>query len=139
MNKKELKKILKPLIKECIKEVVFEDGTLSSIISEVMQGVSQPMVESSQAITKKQEPEYESDAQVRAKLNEQRKKMMDAIGGEAYNGINLFEGTTPAPAQKKQGKGPLDDTDPRDPGVDISSFMGKSSMIWQKMAGKNGK
>lgn len=38
MNKNELKKVLKPLIKECIKEVMFEDGTLSSIIAEVMKG-----------------------------------------------------------------------------------------------------
>ena len=38
MNKKELKKALKPLIKECIKELIFEDGTLSTIISEVVKG-----------------------------------------------------------------------------------------------------
>ena len=36
MNKNELKKILKPLIKQCIKEVVFEEGVLSSIITEVV-------------------------------------------------------------------------------------------------------
>ena len=41
MNKTELKKMLKPLIKECIKEVIFEEGTLSTIISEVMIGTSQ--------------------------------------------------------------------------------------------------
>ena len=41
MNKNELKKVLKPLIKECIKEVMFEDGTLSSIIAEVMRGTQQ--------------------------------------------------------------------------------------------------
>ena len=42
MNKNELKKmLLKPLIKECIKEVMFEDGTLSSIIAEVMRGTQQ--------------------------------------------------------------------------------------------------
>ena len=48
MNKSELKKVLKPLIKECIKEVIFEDGTLSSIIAEVMRGTgtTQPIVES---------------------------------------------------------------------------------------------
>ena len=47
MKKSELKKILKPLIKECIKEVIFEEGTLSTIISEVMRGTSstKPMVE----------------------------------------------------------------------------------------------
>ena len=49
MKRNELKDILKPLIKECIKEVIFEDGTLSGIISEVMQGLQgttrQPIVE----------------------------------------------------------------------------------------------
>ena len=38
MKKEELKQILKPLIKECIKEVIFEDGTLSTIIKEVVEG-----------------------------------------------------------------------------------------------------
>jgi len=139
MNKKELKQMLKPLIKECIKEVIFEDGTLSSIISEVVQGVGQPIVETKQRFPKKQKPQYETDEQARARLNEQRKKMMDAIGGDAYNGVNLFEGTTPAPAQNQPGQGALSGVDPRDVGVDISSFMGKSSVIWQKMAGKDGK
>ena len=133
MNKKELKQMLKPLIKECIKEVIFEDGTLSSIISEVIQGVGQPIVE------QKQRPQYETKQKTRERLNEQRKKMMDAIGGDAYNGVNLFEGTTPTTPQNHQTHGPLDGTDPEDSGVDISSIMNKSSAIWQKMAGKNGK
>ena len=64
---------------------------------------------------------------------------MESIGADAYNGVNLFEGTTPAPAPKESGRGALSDVDPKDPGVDISAVMGKSSMIWQKMAGKNGK
>ena len=139
MNKKELKEMLKPLIKECIKEVIFEDGTLSTIISEVMQGVGQPIVETKQRFPKKRKVQYETDDQAKARLNEQRNKMMDAIGGEAYNGVNLFEGTTPTPSQNQQGQGALSDVDPKDPGVDISSFVSKSSMIWQKMAGKNGK
>ena len=137
MNKQELKKILKPLIKECIKEVIFEDGTLSSIISEVVKGVGEPIVETKQRFPKKQQPQYETDEQAKARLNKQRKKMMETIGKDAYNGVNLFEGTTPAP--KENGRGALSDVDPNDPGVDISSFMGKSSLIWQKMAGKNGK
>jgi len=137
MNKQELKKILKPLIKECIKEVIFEDGTLSSIISEVVKGVGEPIVETKQRFPKKTQPQYETEEQARTRLNKQRKKMMEAVGKDAYNGINLFEGTTPAP--KEQGQGALSDVDPRDPGVDISSFMGKSSLIWQKMAGKDGK
>ena len=53
MNKKELKQMLKPLIKECIKEVIFEDGTLSTIISEVVQGVGRPIVEVKQTLPTK--------------------------------------------------------------------------------------
>ncbi len=139
MNKQELKKILKPLIKECIKEVIFEDGTLSSIISEVVKGVGEPIVETKQRFPKKQQPQYETDEQAKARLKKQRNKMMEAIGKDAYNGVNLFEGTTPAPAPQESGRGALSDVDPSDPGVDISSFMGKSSLIWEKMAGKNGK
>ena len=139
MNKTELKKILKPLIKECIKEVIFEDGTLSSIISEVVKGVGDPIVETKQRFPKKQQPQYETDEQAKARLAKKRKKMMESIGKDAYNGVNLFEGTTPVPTSQESGKGALSDVDPRDPGVDISSFMGKSSLIWQKMAGKYGK
>ena len=139
MNKQELKKILKPLIKECIKEVIFEDGTLSSIISEVVKGVGNPIVETKQKFSNKQQPQYETDEQAKARLKKQRKKMMEAIGKDAYNGVNLFEGTTPAPAPQESSRGALSDVDPNDPGVDISSFMGKSSLIWEKMAGKDGK
>jgi hypothetical protein len=137
MNKKELKEMLKPLIKECIKEVIFEDGTLSTIISEVMQGVGKPIVETKQRFPKKQQPQYETEEQAKARLDEQRNKMMDAIGGEAYNGVNLFEGTTPMKAQTTEtsGYGALDDVDPNDAGVDISSIMNKSSAIWSKMKG----
>ena len=139
MNKKELKEMLKPLIKECIKEVIFEEGTLSTIISEVVQGVGKPIVETKQRFPKKEQPQYETDEQAKIRLDAKRKKMMNAVGGEAYNGVNLFVGTTPAPAQNQQGQGALSGVDPQDPGVDISSIMNKSSVIWSKMAGKNGK
>jgi|TARA_R110001583_G_scaffold5933_3_gene31330 hypothetical protein len=138
MNKKELKQMLKPLIKECIKEVIFEDGTLSSIVSEVAKGMGQQtIVETKQIFPTKQKPQYETDEQAKTRLDEKRNKMMDAVGAEAYNGINLFEGTTPAPAQTTDsGQGPLSDVDPKDAGVDISKVMGKSSAIWSKMVGK---
>ena len=137
MNKNELKQMLKPLIKECIKEVIFEEGTLSSIVSEVVQGMGkQTIVETKQAYPTKKKPQYETDEQAKARLDAKRKKMMDAIGGDAYNGVNLFEGTTPTPPPQKQGQGPLDGVDPNDAGVDISSVMGKTSAIWSKMAGK---
>ena len=136
MKKDELKKILKPLIKECIKEVIFEEGTLSTIISEVVKGTSgsRPIMEV------KAEPKQDFAMQEK-KLNEakqRRKKLLDSIGRDAYNGVNVFEGTTAAPAPKEsQGQGPLDNIAPNDPGVDISSiFSNTSSKIWKKMAGK---
>ncbi len=137
MNKTELKQILKPLIKECIKEVIFEDGTLSSIVSEVVQGMGkQTIVETKQTYPTKKKPQYETDEQAKARLDAKRKKMMEAVGGDAYNGVNLFEGTTPVPASQEKGQGPLDGVAPNDPGVDISSVMGKSAAIWSKMVGK---
>jgi hypothetical protein len=134
MNKTQLKKILKPLIKECIKEVIFEDGTLSTIISEVVKGTSgQPVIK--EAI----QPAVQTERvqQKRKQLREQKRKMLDAIGRDAYNGVDLFEGTTPAPSASSQrsphGSKALDGVAPNDPGVDISAFA--SSGIWKKLAG----
>ena len=124
MNKNELKQVLKPLIKECIREVIFEEGTLSSVVSEVVKGMGQPIVETKQSFPVKKKPQYETDEQAKTRLQERRKKMMEAVGGDAYNGVNLFEGTTPAPAPKQQGQGPLDGVAPSDPGVDISGLFG---------------
>ena len=136
MKKEELKKILKPLIKECIKEVIFEDGTLSTLISEVVKGLGNSITES-RPLRKPQEVVLESDEQRterRQNLMEQRKRMMDSIGKDSYNGVNLFEGTTPMSAPKEGGRGPLSGVDPSDSGVDISSFMG-SGGSWKKLAG----
>jgi hypothetical protein len=146
MNKSELKKILKPLIKQCIKEVIFEDGTLSTIISEVVKGtsgaslVSESRPSYTAPVTQAQQNKRIEEAQEskRKKLAERRKKMLDAIGKDSYNGVDLFEGTTPTTAPRNssapQGSKPLDGVDPKDPGVDISSF-GMNPNIWKKLAG----
>lgn len=143
MNKNELKKILKPLIKECIKEVIFEDGTLSTIISEVVKGTSGQIVEHKQENTYRT---LETNEEATRRLQEKkmqaqnrRKALLDAIGRDSYNGVDLFEGTTPVSPPRNsstapQGSKPLDGVDPRDPGVDISAF-GMSSGIWKKLAG----
>ena len=132
MNKTELKKILKPLIKQCIKEVIFEDGTLSNIVSEVARGLGSTPVIAETRTPQKKNMNLESESDAKARL-ERKKRMLDAIGREAYNGVDLFEGTTPAPPQQEQGKGALSGVDPRDPGVDISNFA--SSGMWKKLAG----
>ena len=62
MNKKELKAALKPLIKECIKEVIFEDGTLSTIISEVATGLgSANVISEATPATKRQSLETQKN------------------------------------------------------------------------------
>ena len=134
MNKNELKKVLKPLIKECIKEVMFEDGTLSSIIAEVMKGTGavtqQPIVEQRQY--QQSQSRLETDEEAKARLAAKRKTLMDSVGQGAYNGVNLFEGTTPAPAESNT-QGPLAGVAANDPGIDITALMNKTSAIWQKM------
>jgi hypothetical protein len=144
MNKDDLRKVLKPLIKECIKEVIFEEGTLSTIISEVVTGLDKPMV----VEAKKPTQQFETDEQVKARQEkrrlmeaQKRKKLLDSIGGDAYNGVNLFEGTEPlhsagSPSSAPSPQGALSGVDARDPGVDISGLFGqKSSTIWKKLSG----
>lgn len=138
MNKAELKKTLKPLIKECIKEVIFEEGILSGIISEVVKGTGgQRIVESQQPVQYKQ-PQIDYEAQER-KRKEQRRKMLDSIGRDSYNGVDLFEGTQPlnerdaGRSATPHGSKALDGVAPNDPGVDLSAF-GMNPAIWSKLA-----
>lgn len=133
MKKEELKKILKPLIKECIKEVMFEQGTLSTIVSEVVQGLGNPIISESRSTPA---PKAQQRVETAQEASKRRQKMIESIGRDSYNGVDLFEGTTAAPAPRKEsGQSPFSGTDPRDPGVDISSLMG-SSTNWKTLAGK---
>ena len=59
--------------------------------------------------------------------------MLDSIGTDAYNGVDLFEGTTPAPPPEQGGRGALSGVDPKDPGIDLTNF--SSSGMWKKLAG----
>jgi len=136
MKKSELKQVLKPLIKECIKEVIFEEGVLSGIISEVVQGMgAAPLVERQERTTprtiRRQPMEDEMRLMERKKkFDVQRKRMLDAVNRDAYNGVDLFEGTKPIrsvgiPASEgKPPSTPLAGIDPSDAGVDISSLVG---------------
>ena len=137
MNKEQLKKTLRPMIKECIKEVIFEEGILSSIISEVVKGTSQPLVESKAQIH--HQPQVDYEARARAD-KERRRKILDSIGSEAYNGVDLFEGTQPLRERKSTssspyGSKPLDGFAPNDPGVNLTS-LGVDTRLWSKLAGK---
>ena len=125
MKTNELKKILKPLIKQCIKEVIFEEGILSGIISEVVKGVdTAPVIREQKQVSR---PKSENGL-AKKRLQEQRKKMMDAIGKDSYNGVNLFEGVEPARESNQQS--PLANISPGDAGVDISQLFNSN---WSKL------
>jgi len=137
MNKSDLKKLIKPIVKECINEVLIEEGVLSNIVSEVATGLQgNTITESRSAPAPERDVEVKrKNAQAAKKIQEHRKKMMDAIGSDAYNGVDLFEGTSPmSPQESTQTKaGSVDLGNPGDAGVDISSIMGGASQIWKAM------
>jgi hypothetical protein len=142
VKKSDLKQLIKPLVKECIHEVLLEEGLLSNVVAEVAKGMQGNLV----VETRKQQPEqiFNEDMKMkrktdesRQKLKEHRKRLLDAIGADAYNGVNLFEDTTPLkqagnPTGAPQVPSVLGD-DPGDAGVDISSIMGTASKVWQAM------
>ena len=125
MKTNELKKVLKPLIKQCIKEVIFEEGVLSGIISEVVKGVDTAPVIREQRQISKPKPNNEL---AKKKIQEQRKKMLNAVGKGSYNGVNVFEGVEPARESDQQS--PLANVAPGDPGVDISGLFNSN---WSKL------
>ena len=140
MNKNELKKLLKPLVKECIQEVLIEDGLLTEVVSQVASGMSRP--QTAQPAQKKPDDNlFNEDLQmkrktqeVNKKLQEHRKRLLDSIGVDAYNGVDLFEGTEPIRESRSVGGTSIPSTlgdDPSDAGVDISSLMGQASKVWQ--------
>ena len=125
MNVNELKKVLKPLIKQCIKEVIFEEGVLSGIISEVVSGVSAAPVIREQKQASRPKP---NNGEAKRRLQEQRKKMMDVIGKDSYNGVNVFEGVDPV--RENNQRSPLANIAPADAGVDISQLFNSN---WSKL------
>lgn len=134
MKKSELKETLKPLIKECIKEVMFEDGTLSTIIAEVVKGVGvqTPLVEEAIptqepiADTAREQQVAAMKEEYRREMEAQRNKLNEAVSTR-FGGIDLFEGTTPIskagqPGSPSAPSSPLQGVDPNDSGVDISKL-----------------
>jgi len=138
MKKEDLKAALKPLIKECIKEVIFEDGVLSSVIQEVVKGTSAQVVTE---VSREVAPAPSRSQRVSAgrpdpavALQERKKKLLDSIGSEAFNGVNIFEDTTPSRAQKEQKAGSVDLGDPNDAGVDIGDLFAASGQAWNTLS-----
>jgi len=133
MKKNDLKKLIKPLVKECIHEVLIEEGLLSNVVAEVAKGMQGNLVMESQA-TPHETPQRRNQqaAATRAKLQQHRQKLVDSIGADAYNGVNLFEGTAPLTTQEAApARGNVDLGSPNDAGIDISSLIGNASQIWK--------
>jgi len=146
MNKKELKQLIKPLVKECINEVLLQEGVLSSIISEVMIGTqAAPLREQTAAPTQKPERKYESEDEAmqrmqerKRKANNQKRKLLDAIGKDAYGGVDLFEGTQPLttggnPESRTQAQGALSGYAADDAGVNIDGLLNIAGGAWKKI------
>lgn len=127
MKKSELKNI----IKECVREVIFEEGMLSGIVSEVVQGMG--------TATLVQEARRQPAPQANQRMAENKKQVLDAIGKNSYEDVKkkfsnpeLFEGTRPIVESKGGKGGALSGVAPNDPGVDISSIPGFGS--WSNVA-----
>jgi len=166
---KEEVEIIREQIKSVLYE---ENGVLTKVVTEVAVGMSPlvhpgarqidrtPRVDLVRGMTGMQgpgtfyeenQPTAEEQAQI---LQEQQQKqafesskavqqkVLDNIGKDAYNGVNIFEGTTPLSSggavdgsgnDSGGGHSPLSGVDPNDSGIDISGLMGKAG-IWKRMA-----
>ena len=128
MKRSELKKIIKPLVKECVQETLLSEGLLSNIVSEVAQGMgNQFLVENKEQIVPAMSNENSVQIQAatdrkKEQLKEYRRQLLDEIGKDAFNGVDLFEGTQPM-SRSKEGS-PLAGIAPNDPGVDIAQIPG---------------
>lgn len=131
----------KQLIKESVREVLVAEGFLSTIVSEVVKGIGTNVV--TESVPKREKPEEKAKFQdmrtqeKKKQLHETKKRMLDAIGKDAYGGVDVFEGTSPmrkggSPESSPAPNSALGDVDPSDPGVDISGILGSSS-AWKQM------
>ena len=134
MKRADLKKLIKPLVKECINEVLLEEGLLSSVISEVAKGLQGNIITEQQTPSPKPNPRRNNNAA----LLKQKEQLLDSIGKDSFNGVNIFEGTTPAapePSGPAGLSGPLSDQEPSDPGVDISGIVSLGGDSWKALMG----
>ena len=145
MNKKELKALIKPIVKECINEVLLQEGVLSSIISEVMIGTQAAVLKEQAPAPTKPKRKLETDDEAMRRLqerkrqaNNQKRKLLDAIGKDAYGGVDLFEGTQALdsggnPDSGTQAQGALSGYAPDDAGVNIDGLLNLSGNTWKKL------
>mgnify|MGYP001183042469 FL=1 len=127
MKKSELKNI----IKECVREVILEEGMLSGIVSEVVQGIGTASL--------MQEVKEQPPRQVTQRIAETKQQVLKAVAAKSYEDVKkkfsnpeLFEGTQPIVESKGGKGGALSGVAPNDPGVDISNIPGFGS--WSNVA-----
>jgi hypothetical protein len=119
MKKEELRRAIKPMVKDCVYELLLEDGFLSTLISEVAKGLSNTTLLTERVAPPA--PPAEERQPSRPDYAEQKRGLMEAVGRDAYSGVDLFEGTTPSAPAPQQGS-PMSGMDPSDRGVDISAI-----------------
>ena len=145
MKRSELKKMIKPLVKECVQETILNEGLLSNIVSEVAQGMgNQFLVENKEQIVPAMSNENSfrketMKAHKKEQILESKKKLLDAIGKDAYGGVDIFEDTKPL-KETKTSMGPADPLladgrEPEDPGVDISGIVALGGKNWKAFMG----
>ena len=135
MKKSELKRIIRPMVKECVQETLLESGLLSNIVAEVAKGLGGQVITEQKAAPAVHKPRVD---ETRSRImKEQRQRLLDEIGKDAYNGVDLFEGTRPAAPETSgaQAASPLGDKDPGDPGVDISGILALGGKNWKALMG----
>ena len=138
MKRSELKKLIKPIVKECVQETLLKEGLLSNIVSEVARGLgNQEVIREMKEEQPRQMP-VDNSARL-DEMRERRKGLLDAIGKDAFNGIDLFEGTAPIrdsgnPSPAAQASS-MHGQDPDDAGVDISGILSVGGNKWKALLG----
>jgi len=117
---------------------------LTTVISEIIKQTSSvQMVEQRQVQPQMNKKLQEDRAAEKQKQIEERRKRLEEFSKNSFGGMNLFEGTTPAPAPRDVSgtKGaesvasPLAGVDPSDSGVDISGLL-KMTGGWRQIKWK---
>ena len=141
MKRADLRRLIKPMVKECVRETLLEEGLLSNIVSEVAQGLGNQEVIREMKEERPRQRSVDNSARI-TEMKNQKKQLLDAIGKDSYNGVDLFEGTTPlksggSPSAATPSQGPFSGVDPSDPGVDIGSLTESLGGVWKKLAQGN--
>ncbi len=138
MKRSELKKLIKPIVRECVQEALLKEGLLSNIVSEVARGLGNQEVIREMKEERPRQVPVDNSARL-DEMRERRKGLLDAIGKDAFNGIDLFEGTNPIrdswnPSPTAQAS-LMHGQDPDDPGIDISGILAVGGKNWKALMG----